>query len=48
MMKCKLFLVLVFAFLFLPGWAGAVSEKDFEAQTTEQLLSLCTVTPKHL
>jgi hypothetical protein len=45
MMKCTVFPVLVFAFLFLPGWASAVSEKDFEAQTTEQLLSLCTASP---
>ncbi len=29
----------------LPGWAGAVSEKDFEATTTEQMLSLCTADP---
>ena len=44
-MRSKALLMLVSAFLFLPGWAGAVSEKDFEAQTTEQLLNLCTATP---
>ena len=44
-MKCKVLLMLVSAFLLLPGWAGAVSEKDFEAQTTEQLLNLCTAMP---
>jgi hypothetical protein len=44
-MKSKVLLMLVFAFLALPGWTGAVSEKDFEAQTTEQLLNLCTATP---
>jgi hypothetical protein len=39
-------LILVAAVLMLqPAWAGAVSEKDFEAQTTEQLLNLCTVSP---
>ena len=44
-MKSKVLLMLVSALLFLPGWTGAVSEKDFEAQTTEQLLNLCTATP---
>jgi len=44
-MKCKVFLMLVFAFLFLPGWTGAVSEKDFEVQTTQELLNLCTASP---
>lgn len=29
----------------LPVWAGAVSEKDFEATTTEQMLSLCSADP---
>jgi hypothetical protein len=45
MMKCKVFLMLVLAFLFLHGWAGAVSEKDFEAKTTQELLNLCTAAP---
>lgn len=45
MTKCNVLLMLVFAFLFLPGWAGAVSEKDFEVQTTQQLLNLCTASP---
>jgi hypothetical protein len=44
-MKCKAFLLLVAALLFLPAWAGAVSEKDFEVQTTQQLLNLCTASP---
>jgi len=35
MMKCKVLLMLVFAFLFLPRMDGAVSEKDFEVQTTQ-------------
>ena len=45
MMKCKVFLMLVLAFLFLSGWAGAVSEKDFEVQTTQELMNLCTAAP---
>jgi hypothetical protein len=45
MMKCKTAYALVSVFLLLPGWAGAVSEKDFEVQTTEQLLNLCTPLP---
>ena len=44
-MKCKAFLLLVSTLLVLPGWAGAVSEKDFEVQTTQQLLNLCTASP---
>ena len=35
-------LLLVLAFL-LPAIAGAVSEKDFEVQTTENIINLCTV-----
>jgi len=34
-----LLLVIVFS---LPGLANAVSEKDFEVQTTENLINLCT------
>ena len=37
-------LLLVLAFL-LPAIAGAVSEKDFEVQTTENIVNLCTVSP---
>jgi len=44
-MKSKVLLMLVSALLFSPGWAGAVSEKDFEAQTTQELLNLCTAAP---
>ena len=39
-----LFMLLSF-FLLLPGLAGAVSEKDFEAQSTENLINLCTAAP---
>ena len=31
--------------ILLPGFAGAVSEKDFEAQTTENIVNLCTAAP---
>ena len=34
--------VLVF---LLPVFAGAVSEKDFEVQTTENMINLCTTSP---
>lgn len=29
----------------LPGFAGAVTEEDFLADTTQQLLNLCTASP---
>ena len=38
----SLILVMVF---WLPVIAGAVSEKDFEAQTTESMVNLCTASP---
>lgn len=44
-MKIKAFVLSVSALLLLPGWVGAVSEKDFEAKTTEQILNLCTAAP---
>ena len=31
--------------LLLPAITGAVSEKDFEAQTTQDIINLCTVLP---
>jgi hypothetical protein len=31
--------------LLLPGLAGAVTEKDFEANTARDFISLCTATP---
>ena len=38
---------LLFMMLFLlPVVAGAVSEKDFEVQTTENIVKLCTVSPE--
>ena len=37
---------LLFVMLFLlPVIAGAVSEKDFEVQTTEHMVNLCTAAP---
>lgn len=45
-MKQKLLLrLLCLAVLLLPALAGAVSEEDFEAKTTRNLLNLCTVKP---
>jgi hypothetical protein len=38
----SLLLVLVF---LLPVIAGAVSEKDFEGQSTEDMINLCTASP---
>jgi len=38
----SLLFVLVF---LLPVIAGAVSEKDFEVQTTENMINLCTASP---
>jgi hypothetical protein len=42
----SIILLLMIVFL-LPGFAsaGAVTEKDFLAETTEQFLNLCTVSP---
>ena len=37
-------LMLVIA-LLMPGLASAVTEKDFEAGTTQNLLNLCTASP---
>ena len=40
----SIFTLLLVVFL-LPGFAGAVTEKDFVAETTQALLDLCTVSP---
>jgi hypothetical protein len=37
--------LLLSAVILFPGYAGAVSEKDFEVQTTENLINLCTAAP---
>ena len=44
-MRIKSIVVLVVIWGMLPGWAGAVSENDFEATTTEQMLRLCSADP---
>jgi hypothetical protein len=44
-MKKKVIIVFLSALLILPGLAGAVSENDFKADTTEQIINLCTANP---
>lgn len=44
-MKSKILMLVAALVMLQPVWAGAVSEKDFEAQTTEQIINLCTATP---
>ena len=44
-MRIKWIVVLLVILGMLPGWAGAASENDFEANTTEQMLRLCTADP---
>jgi hypothetical protein len=44
-MTRKALILLLSAFLILPGMAGAVSQNDFEVRTTEDLLNLCTASP---
>ena len=44
-MKRKMIILLLGAAILFPGFAGAVSEKDFEVQTTETLINLCTASP---
>jgi hypothetical protein len=44
-MKRKTIILLLMAAILFPGFAGAVSEKDFEVQTTENIINLCTASP---
>jgi len=44
-MKPKAVVLLFLIVLLLPVIAGAVSEQDFEAQTTENMVNLCTASP---
>ena len=44
-MRSKTIILLLVVGILMPGFAGAASEKDFEAQTTENLMNLCTATP---
>ena len=41
-MKPKLLIITVVFLFLLPGLAGAVTEKDFEAETTQAIVNLCT------
>lgn len=44
-MKFKFINILVSLLLLLPAYAGAVTEKDFQAQTTENIINLCSASP---
>ena len=44
-MRHRMISLLFVMVLLLPAIAGAVSEKDFEAQTTQDIINLCTVAP---
>jgi len=44
-MKKKVTIIFLSALLILPGLASAVSENDFTADTTEQIVDLCTANP---
>jgi hypothetical protein len=44
-MKKKVTIIFLAALLILPGLASAVSENDFKADTTEQIVNLCTADP---
>ena len=44
-MRTKTVILLIAVVVLSSGFAGAVSEKDFEAQTTENMLNLCTAGP---
>ena len=44
-MKRKAIIILLTFGIFWPGFAGAVSEKDFEVRTTKDLVNLCTADP---
>jgi hypothetical protein len=44
-MTLKSIILTALIVFLLPGFAGAVSEEDFRADTTRQLLNLCTAAP---
>ena len=44
-MKKEVTSIFLAALLILPGLASAVSENDFRADTTEQIVNLCTADP---
>jgi hypothetical protein len=41
-MRRMMIILLLTVGILMPGLAGAVSEKDFEVQTTENIINLCT------
>jgi hypothetical protein len=43
--KNKAMMLAMALLLMLPALAGAVSEKDFEVSTTQNLINLCTASP---
>ena len=45
-MKQKTIILLFAVGILLPGLAAAASEKDFEVQTTENIINLCTAAPE--
>ena len=45
-MKGKAMMVALALLLALPALAGAVTEKNFEVKTTQDLIDLCTAAPK--
>ena len=44
-MRHRTIVLLLVTLLLLPVIAGAVSEKDFEAQATRNIINLCTASP---
>lgn len=44
-MHIKSISILLSFLLIVPAYAGAVSEKDFHAQTTENMINLCSASP---
>ena len=44
-MRRRTIILLLSAVILFPTIAGAVSEKDFEVQTTENIVNLCTASP---
>jgi hypothetical protein len=45
-MRPKTIILLFAVGILLPGLAAAASEKDFEVQTTENIINLCTAAPE--
>ena len=45
-MRPKTIVMLLAIVILLPAFVGAVSEKDFEVQSTENIINLCTASPE--